>query len=63
MECHCEKCGMGVKNLVCSRCDRLLVNNTITTSNGQNVRVAMCPNGCGQIKSPVCCGQDMTCIA
>jgi hypothetical protein len=61
MECKCNKCGMGVKGLTCSKCDSALVNDTITTDNGSKVQVAKCPEGCGMIKSPTCCGQDMVC--
>jgi hypothetical protein len=60
MECTCEKCGMGVKGLTCSKCDAELVKDTITKS-GNAIQVAKCPNGCGMIKSPTCCGQDMVC--
>ncbi|MCZ4790868.1 hypothetical protein O6C87_07810 [Legionella pneumophila] len=59
MECKCNQCGMGVKNLTCSKCDALLVSGTIVKNDGNKVQVAKCPNGCGQIKSPVCCGHDM----
>ena len=62
MECKCDKCGMGVKNLTCSKCNALLVSDMIKTDQGE-VHVAKCPNGCGKIKSPVCCGQDMICTS
>ena len=61
MECTCKKCGMGVKGLTCTKCNAALVNDSIKASNDQTVRVAKCPNGCGMIKSPTCCGQDMVC--
>jgi hypothetical protein len=60
MECKCKKCGMGVKGLACSKCDKELVAETIT-KNGKDLQVAKCPTGCGMIKSPTCCGQDMEC--
>lgn len=60
MEYHCDKCGMGVKGLICTKCNQALVKDTVTTANGSKVQVAKCPNGCGKIKSPTCCGQDMT---
>ncbi len=60
MECKCEKCGMEVKGLTCGKCDAALVTDTITKE-GKSVQVAKCPEGCGMIKSPACCGQDMTC--
>jgi len=61
MECHCDKCGMGVKGLTCSKCNTSLVQDKITTDKGTAVQVAKCPKGCGMIKSPTCCGQDMAC--
>ena len=61
MECKCNKCGMGVKGLTCSKCNTSLVIDTITTDSNNKVQVAKSPKGCGKIKSPVCCGQDMSC--
>ncbi|MDI1352091.1 MAG: hypothetical protein PSV35_04865 [bacterium] len=61
MECKCEKCGMGVKGLTCSKCNSALVMDTVTTDQNKEVHVAKCPSGCGKIKSPMCCGQDMSC--
>ncbi len=60
MECTCNKCGMGVKGLTCSKCNTALVQDTVNKE-GKDIQVAKCPNGCGMIKSPTCCGQDMTC--
>lgn len=51
---------MGVKGLTCTKCNAELVNDTVT-KNGNDINVAKCPNGCGMIKSPMCCGQDMEC--
>ncbi len=51
---------MGVKNLTCSKCNTPLVSDMVKTDKG-HVQVAKCPNGCGQIKSPICCGHDMVC--
>jgi hypothetical protein len=28
---------------------------------GTEVQISKCPNGHGKIKSPMCCGQDMSC--
>ena len=61
MECKCKVCGMGVKGLTCSKCDASLTSDRITKEDNQQIQVAKCPNGCGQIKSPQCCGQDMVC--
>lgn len=60
MKCKCDKCSMEVKGLVCGKCESALVNEKMT-KNGKEVRVAKCPNGCGMIKFPTCCGQDMIC--
>ncbi len=57
----CEKCGMGVKGITCAKCDTLLVHDVLTKPDGSQVHVAKCPNGCGKIKSPMCCAQDMVC--
>jgi hypothetical protein len=54
---------MGVKGLTCSKCNSALVKDTITIDNGSKVQVAKCPKGCGMIKSPTCCSQDMVCSA
>ena len=62
MECKCDKCGMGVKGLACGKCEAELVQETIT-KDGKEVQVAKCPTGCGMIKSPTCCGQDMACCS
>lgn len=61
MECKCEKCGMAVKGMTCGKCDKPLVRDHITTEKGDTVQVAKCPGGCGMIKSPMCCGKDMSC--
>jgi hypothetical protein len=56
----CDKCGMSV-NMTCATCDRELVHDSITTDSGVEVAVSKCPEGHGMIKSPQCCGQDMSC--
>ena len=56
----CDKCGMGV-NMTCATCNAALVNDTITPDTGVEVQVSKCPDGHGMIKSPLCCGQDMSC--
>lgn len=63
MECKCEKCGMSVKGMVCGKCNTGLVTDRVTKNDGSEVQVAKCPKGCGKIKSPTCCGQDMTCTS
>jgi hypothetical protein len=56
----CSKCGMSV-NMTCAKCNDALVNDSITKADGNEVQVSKCPNGHGKIKSPLCCGQDMSC--
>lgn len=60
MECKCNTCGMGVKGLTCTKCNAELAIDTIT-KNDKEIQVAKCPSGCGMIKSPTCCNQDMVC--
>lgn len=45
----------------CGHCGADLVDGTLTLADGGSVRIAECPNGDGKIKSPLCCGSDMTC--
>lgn len=56
----CDECGMSV-NMTCATCDKALVNDSITTDSGVEVQVSKCPEGHGMIKSPMCCGEDMSC--
>ena len=56
----CDKCGMSV-NMTCATCDSELVPGTITTDSGVEISVSKCPQGHGKIKSPMCCGADLTC--
>jgi hypothetical protein len=57
---ECSKCGMSV-NASCGKCDEALVNDSLVKGDGTSVQVSKCPNGHGKIKSPMCCGQDMSC--
>ncbi len=57
---ECEKCGMAV-NASCAKCDTPLINDKLLLDNGKEVQISKCPNEHGKIKSPLCCGQDMTC--
>ena len=57
----CEKCGMGVKGMACAKCGKDLVHGVITTPDGSEIHVSKCPDGCGKIKSPMCCNADMAC--
>ena len=40
---------------------KLLINDSLELDNGSNVQISKCPNGHEKIKSPLCCGQDMSC--
>jgi hypothetical protein len=48
-------------NATCAHCDAPLKNGTLELDNGSSVQISECPNGHGKIKSPLCCGQDMSC--
>jgi len=57
----CKKCGMSVGSMTCGHCGKELVQDMITKDTGVQVYVAKCPDGHGKVKSPMCCGNDMTC--
>jgi len=57
----CSKCGMSI-NATCGKCNTPLVNDVLKLDNDKKVQVSKCPNGHGKIKSPLCCGEDMSCI-
>lgn len=59
MQYKCNVCGMTIKGLHCGDCGKELVLDTILNEDNTEVQVAKCPGGCGKIKSPTCCGQDM----
>ncbi|MEJ2450454.1 MAG: hypothetical protein P8047_07240 [Gammaproteobacteria bacterium] len=50
-------------NATCAKCGAELVNDNLTLDDGTAVQTSKCPNGHGKIKSPICCGEDMTCTA
>ena len=56
----CSKCGMSV-NATCGKCDVPLVNDVLKLDDGREVQISKCPNRHGKIKSPLCCGEDMSC--
>jgi hypothetical protein len=56
----CEKCGMSV-NMTCAKCDAELEHDSLSKDDGTKVAISQCPNGHGKVKSPMCCGQDMSC--
>ena len=53
-------CGMAVKGLTCSQCGKELQPDIISKDDGSTVSISKCPDGCGKIKSPMCCGADMS---
>ena len=57
----CEKCGMSVGSMTCGNCGKELVHDTLTLDGGVTVDISSCPDGHGKVKSPMCCGQDMSC--
>ena len=56
---ECNKCGISV-NTTSGKCDEKLLNDTLEIENG-SVQISKCPNRLEKIKSPLCCGQDITC--
>ena len=57
----CGKCGMSVGSMTCGHCGKELVHSKLTTPDGREVQISECPDGHGKIKSPQCCGEDMSC--
>ncbi|KND04563.1 uncharacterized protein SPPG_00284 [Spizellomyces punctatus DAOM BR117] len=57
----CGKCGMSVKDMQCNKCGKGLQGDTVDVE-GSKVGVSKCPQGCGMIKSPMCCGMDMVTV-
>ena len=47
-------------NAKCGKCDEKLLNDTLEIENG-SVQISKCSNRLGKIKSPLCCGKDITC--
>ena len=58
----CKKCGMSV-NAQCGKCNITLENDFLTINGGIKVQISKCPSCEGKIKSPLCCGEDMSCAA
>jgi len=50
-------------NATCAHCDTPLVDDILTLDDGTKVQISKCPNEHGKIKSPSCCGQEMSCTA
>ena len=57
---ECNKCGMSVKTR-CAKCDEDLIDDVLKLDNCSEVQISKCPNNHGKIKSPLCCGEDMSC--
>ena len=57
---ECKNCGMAI-NATCAKCEEPLENDVLTKNDGTQVQISKCPNDHGKIKSPLCCGEDMTC--
>ena len=47
-------------NTPCGKCNEPLIDEIINVE-GSDVQVSKCPNDHGKIKSPSCCGHEMTC--
>jgi len=60
MTYKCNVCEMAV-NASCANCNEPLINDSIVLDDGSSVQVSRCPKCEGKIKSPMCCGSDMTC--
>jgi len=61
----CNECGMSVKTS-CGECDTPLVDGILDLDDGSQVKISQCQeedctNYNGKIKSPLCCGSDMSC--
>ena len=48
-------------NTSCEKCNEPLVNGYLTLDDGTKVQISSCPICEGKIKSPQCCGIDMSC--
>tara|TARA_B100000029_G_C17082820_1_gene781195 strand:- start:265 stop:459 length:195 start_codon:yes stop_codon:yes gene_type:complete len=57
---ECKTCGMSV-NATCAKCNEPLQDDILVKDDGSEVQISKCPSGHGKIKSPLCCGADMTC--
>ncbi len=57
---ECSNCGMSV-NASCAKCDTPLENDYLSLDDGSKVQISICRSCEGKIKSPLCCGEDMSC--
>ncbi|MEJ6505805.1 MAG: hypothetical protein QNL86_04335 [Crocinitomicaceae bacterium] len=49
------------ENSQCGKCNVPLENDHLTIDDGRQVQISKCPSCAGKIKSPQCCGADMSC--
>jgi hypothetical protein len=52
---------MSIGTMTCGKCNKELRHSTLTKPDGSSVHISECPEGHGKVKSPMCCGQDMSC--
>ena len=57
---ECKSCRMAV-NASCAKCDQPLENDMLVLLDGNQVQISICRSCEGKIKSPQCCGADMSC--
>ena len=57
---RCGVSNMGV-DATCTDCKEALVNDNLSLGDGTVVQISKCPKCEGKIKSPMCCGVDMSC--
>ncbi len=57
----CDTCGMSVGSMTCGKCGKELDHDSLKLDDGSAVAISQCPDGHGKVKSPMCCGEDMTC--
>ena len=57
----CDTWGMSIGTMTCGHCGKELVHDTLKLPSGASVLISKCPEGHGKIKSPQCCGEDMSC--
>jgi DNA-directed RNA polymerase subunit RPC12/RpoP len=57
----CKQCGMSIGTMTCGKCGKELQHSSLEKADGSTVHISECPDGHGKVKSPMCCGKDMTC--
>lgn len=56
----CNKCDMSIHAPRCAHCNQEMGPKKLEVE-GKQSTVCACPKGCGCIKTPQCCGEDMQC--